>query len=95
MSIPDLDVRYVAKLARIALTEEEVITFQSQLHRVLEHIEHLKKLDVSGIEPTAHTYPIFNVTRQDIPGKSLPRERALNLAPRAASSLMIVPKVVE
>ena len=95
MSSPDLDVRYVAKLARIALSEEEVTTFQSQLHRVLEHIEHLKKLDVSAIEPTAHTYPIFNITRQDTPRGSLPREVALNLAPRAANSLIIVPKVVE
>jgi aspartyl-tRNA(Asn)/glutamyl-tRNA(Gln) amidotransferase subunit C len=95
MSSLDLDVRYVAKLARIALTEEEATTFQSQLRRVLEHIEHLKKLDVSGVEPTAHTYPIFNVTRQDTPGASLSREKALKLAPRAASNLVIVPKVVE
>jgi aspartyl-tRNA(Asn)/glutamyl-tRNA(Gln) amidotransferase subunit C len=95
MSSPDLDVRQVARLARIALGEEEVTTFQGQLGRVLEHIEHLKKLDVSGVEPTAHTYPIFNVTRQDVPGASLSREAALDLAPRAANNLVIVPKVVE
>ncbi|HEY5954406.1 MAG TPA: Asp-tRNA(Asn)/Glu-tRNA(Gln) amidotransferase subunit GatC [Terrimicrobiaceae bacterium] len=95
MSNPDLDVRHVAKLARIALTEEEVRTFQGQLGRVLEHIEHLKKLDVSGVEPTAHTYPMFNITRQDVPGISLPREEALALAPRTANNLILVPKVVE
>jgi aspartyl-tRNA(Asn)/glutamyl-tRNA(Gln) amidotransferase subunit C len=95
MSNPDLDVRHVAKLARIALAEDEVKVFQEQLRRVLEHIEHLKKLDVSTVEPTAHTYPVFNVTRDDLPGDSLPREAALGLAPRAANNLFIVPKVVE
>lgn len=95
MSSPDLDVRHVARLARIALAEEEVNVFQGQLGRVLEHIEHLKKLDVAGVEPTAHTYPIFNVTREDVPGASLAREAALGLAPRAANNLFIVPKVVE
>jgi aspartyl-tRNA(Asn)/glutamyl-tRNA(Gln) amidotransferase subunit C len=92
MSSPDLDVRQVAKLARIALADEEVATFQGQLGR---DIEHLKKLDVSGVEPTAHTYPIFNVTREDAPGASIPREAVLRLAPRAANNLVIVPKVVE
>ncbi|HEY5706960.1 MAG TPA: Asp-tRNA(Asn)/Glu-tRNA(Gln) amidotransferase subunit GatC [Terrimicrobiaceae bacterium] len=95
MSSPDFDVRHVARLARIALAEDEAATFQEQLGRVLEHIELLKKLDVSGVEPTAHTYPIFNVTRQDIPGASMSREAALALAPRAANNLFIVPKVVE
>jgi aspartyl-tRNA(Asn)/glutamyl-tRNA(Gln) amidotransferase subunit C len=95
MSSPDLDVRYVARLARIGLTEEEASTFEDQLRRVLEHIEHLKQLDVSSIEPTAHTYPIFNITRPDLPGASISRELALNLAPRAVNNLIIVPKVVE
>jgi aspartyl-tRNA(Asn)/glutamyl-tRNA(Gln) amidotransferase subunit C len=91
----DLDVRHIARLARIALAEEEVSTFQGQLGRVLEHIEHLKKLDVSTVEPTAHTYPIFNVARDDVPQTSLPQSAALSLAPRAANNLVVVPKVVE
>jgi aspartyl-tRNA(Asn)/glutamyl-tRNA(Gln) amidotransferase subunit C len=95
MSTRDLDVRHIARLARIALREEEVSTFQGQLDRVLEHIEHLKKLDVSAVEPTAHTYPIFNVTRDDLPRTSLPRESVLSLAPRATNNLVVVPKVVE
>jgi len=91
----DLNVRHVARLARLALSEEEVSTFQGQLGRVLEHIEHLKRLDVADVEPTAHTYPVFNVVREDTPGASLPREAVLGLAPRAANNLVIVPKVVE
>ncbi|HRJ73162.1 MAG TPA: Asp-tRNA(Asn)/Glu-tRNA(Gln) amidotransferase subunit GatC [Terrimicrobiaceae bacterium] len=95
MSTPDLNVRHVARLARVALTEDEIVTFQGQLGRILEHIEHLKKLDVEGVEPTAHTYPVFNVVREDVPGTSLPREAALAIAPRSANSLVIVPKVIE
>jgi aspartyl-tRNA(Asn)/glutamyl-tRNA(Gln) amidotransferase subunit C len=95
MSSPDLNVRHVAHLARLALTEEEISTFEGQLGRILEHIEHLKKLDISGVEPTAHTHPVFNVTREDKPGTSLPREAVLELAPRTANSLVLVPKVIE
>ncbi len=57
MSSPDLNVRHVARLARLALTEEEISTFQGQLGRILEHIEHLKKLDVSGVDPTRTRIP--------------------------------------
>jgi len=95
MNSPELNVRHVARLARLALTDEEIATFENQLGRVLEHIEHLKKLDVSGVEPTAHTYPVFNVVREDVPGASLPRESALAIAPRVANHLIVVPKVVE
>lgn len=95
MSSPDLNVRHVARLARLALTDEEVTTFEGQLGRVLEHIEHLKKLDVTDVEPTAHTSAVFNVVREDIPGPSLARSAALGIAPRSANNLVIVPKVVE
>lgn len=95
MSSPDLNVRHVARLARLALSEEEITTFQGQLGRVLEHIEHLKKVDVSSVEPTAHAHPVYNVTREDTPGASLPREAALGIAPRTANNLVIVPKVIE
>ena len=95
MSSPDLNVRHVARLARLALTDEEITTFEGQLGRVLEHIEHLKKLDVTDVEPTAHTSAVFNVVREDVPGPSLSRTAALGIAPRSANNLVIVPKVVE
>lgn len=95
MSSPDLNVSHIARLARVALSEEEVATFQGQLGRILEHIEHLKKLDVSEVEPTAHTYPVFNVVREDVPGPSLSREAFLAIAPRSANALLTLPKVIE
>jgi aspartyl-tRNA(Asn)/glutamyl-tRNA(Gln) amidotransferase subunit C len=95
MSSHDINVRHVARLARLALTEDEIKTFEGQLGRVLEHIDLLKKLDVTDVEPTAHTHPVYNVTREDVPGPSLPRETVLANAPRTANNLIIVPKVVE
>ena len=95
MSNTDLNVRNVARLARLALTDEEVTVFEGQLGRVLEHIEHLKTVDVSNVEPTAHTMPVFNVTREDIPQESLDRAAYLKIAPRVGNNLVILPKVIE
>jgi len=95
MSSPILDVRDVARLARIELTDEEAATFQSQLGRVLEYVEQLGKLDVSGVEPTAHANPVFNVFREDTPQPGLERAAVLANAPHSANSLVVVTKVIE
>ena len=80
MSSPNLDVRDVARLARIELTDEEAATFQSQLGRVLEYVEQLNALDVSSVEPTAHANPVFNVLRADEARPGLERNAAKNCA---------------
>jgi len=95
MSSPNLDVRDVARLARIELTDEEATTFQSQLGRVLEYVEQLKTLDVSNVEPTAHANPVFNVLREDVSHPGLTREAALANAPHSANNLVVVTKVIE
>jgi aspartyl-tRNA(Asn)/glutamyl-tRNA(Gln) amidotransferase subunit C len=95
MSSPNLDVRDVARLARIELTEDEVTTFQSQLGRVLDYVEQLAALDVSAVEPTAHANPVFNVLRTDEPKAGLERSAALANAPHAANNLIVVTKVIE
>lgn len=95
MAAPELDVQAVARLARVELSAEEVVTFGAQLGRVLEHIELLGRVDVSEVEPTAHANPVFNVLRDDEPRPSLARGEALALAPRQANSLVVVPKVIE
>lgn len=95
MSSPNLDVRDVARLARIELTDEEATTFQSQLGRVLEYVEQLKTLDVSNVEPTAHANPVFNVLREDVSRPGLTRETALANAPHSANNLVVVTKVIE
>lgn len=91
----DIDVRYVAHLARLALTPEEEIKIGAQLKDVLGYIEKLKEVDVSGVEPTAHPFPMVNVTRPDEDRPSLPHDEALRNAPAQASGLFIVPKIIE
>ena len=91
----ELDVRYSAQLARLHLTEAEIATFQTQLAHVLEYVEKLRSVDVSGVEPTAHAYPAFNVFRADEARDWFNAATALQNAPRAANGLFIVPKVVE
>ena len=95
MSDSVLDVESVAHLARIALTPEETRAFADQIGRILEHIELLRRVDVSAVEPTAHANPVFNVLREDVPVEGLERDSALALAPRQAHHLIMVPKVVE
>jgi aspartyl-tRNA(Asn)/glutamyl-tRNA(Gln) amidotransferase subunit C len=96
MSRPSkLDVAYVAKLARINLTEAEAKVFHKQLDDVLKYVEKLRQADVAHVEPAAHALPIFNLFREDEPHDWFTAEQALSNAPRQANGLFIVPKVVE
>ena len=85
----DFDVRYLAELARLELTDEEAATFESQLARILEHVRRLESIDISGIEPTAHATPVYDIMREDEPGECLPREAALRNAPRERLDQML------
>jgi aspartyl-tRNA(Asn)/glutamyl-tRNA(Gln) amidotransferase subunit C len=91
----DLDIDHVANLARLALTPEEKATFSAQLGDVLAYIEQLKAVDVTGIEPTAHAFPLYNVWADDVPQPGLPVEEALRNAPAQRDHMIVVPKVVE
>lgn len=91
----DLDVAYVARLARINLTEDEAKIFQKQLDDVLKYVEKLGEVDVTGLDAAAHALPVFNVFRDDAPRDWLTAEQALSNAPRQANGLFVVPKVVE
>lgn len=94
MSQNHIDVRYVANLARLELTDAEVAVFQPQLEAILDNVAELAQLDVSGIEPTAYPSPIFGRMRDDIPHHSLPQEALLQNAPDQAQGQVRVPKVV-
>lgn len=93
----ELDVRYIANLARLDLSETEIETYQSQLGQVLEHIETLSELDLEGVEPMAHATPVFDIVRDDVahPDRCLTREAALSNAPDQAHDQFKVTKVVE
>jgi aspartyl-tRNA(Asn)/glutamyl-tRNA(Gln) amidotransferase subunit C len=89
----DLDVAYVARLARINLTEEETKIFQKQLDDVLKYVEKLDQLDVAGVDAAGQALP--SVFRDDAPRDWFTAEQALSNAPRQANGLFVVPKVVE
>ena len=91
----EIDVEYVAHLARLALSAEEEERIGAQLGSVLGYIEKLKEVDVSNVEPTAHAFPLVNVTRPDEVQPSISTEDALRNAPAHANGLFIVPKIVE
>ena len=89
-----IDVRYVANLARLELSDEEVAEFQPQLEAILGHVAALTKIDVTGIDPTAHAAPVFDRMRADIPHESLTAAAVLQNAPDQSQGQIRVPKVV-
>jgi aspartyl-tRNA(Asn)/glutamyl-tRNA(Gln) amidotransferase subunit C len=95
MPAVNIDVKYVAHLARLELTPEEEQRIGAQLGEVLGYIEKLKELDVREVEPMAHAVPLVNVVRRDAVRPSLPHEEAMRNAPAEAKGLFIVPKIVE
>lgn len=92
---PAINVSHVAHLARIQLTPEEETRIGAQLTEVLGYVEKLKEVDVSNVEPTAHAFPMLNVTRPDELQPSLPHDEAMRNAPAATNGLFAVPKIIE
>lgn len=95
MAGADIDVKYVAHLARLSLSADEEQKIGAQLGNILGYIEKLKEVDVTGVEPTAHAFPMVNVTRPDEVRPSLSHEDAMRNAPAQANGLFVVPKIVE
>ena len=95
MASAEIDVKYVAHLARLALTPDEGKQLGAQLGNILGYSEKLRELDVSHVEPTAHAVPLVNVTRADEIRPSLSHSDALRNAPKQGGGLFVVPKIVE
>jgi len=90
-----MDVKDVAHLARVRLSPEEEHKLGKQLDDILSYIEKLREVDVSDVEPTAHAFPLVNVTRRDEARPSLSHLEAMQNAPLKANGLFMVPKIVE
>jgi aspartyl-tRNA(Asn)/glutamyl-tRNA(Gln) amidotransferase subunit C len=88
------DVRYVARLARLKLEEEELDRYAVQLSTILAHIDKIAELDLDGVEPTSHVLRLTNVLREDEPRPSLPRESALANCPEIEGDAFRVPPIV-
>jgi aspartyl-tRNA(Asn)/glutamyl-tRNA(Gln) amidotransferase subunit C len=95
MSLAADQVRWVAHLARLELSEHELAAMTRELAAILEYIDQLQKIDTTGVEPLAHPLPIHNVFRDDEPGLSLSVDEALANAPDRHGDFYGVPAVLE
>ena len=94
MPIEKDDVKHVAQLARLKLTEKEINYFAKQLDSIINYIDQLKEVNTSNVEPTTHVLPIQNVFRDDAVLPSLKAEDALKSAPSKEKELFKVPRII-
>ena len=95
MSLELAQIRQIARLARLELTEPQSAAMAEQLNRILGYVDSLQEVDTEGIEPLAHPLPISNVFRADEPHESLPVAEALANAPKRAGNYFAVPAVFD
>ncbi len=95
VSLSTDDVRHVARLARLALSDDEVAALRGQLSDILAYAEKVSEVAVPQVPPTSHAYPLANVLREDRPRPSLPPEEALATAPQAEQGRFRVPRIIE
>ncbi len=93
--IDDAQVRKVAKLSRLELSDAEVEEFASQLSAILDYVEKMNELDTENVDPLAHCLPISNVLREDHAKESLGAEKALANAPQRDENFFKVPKILD
>jgi aspartyl-tRNA(Asn)/glutamyl-tRNA(Gln) amidotransferase subunit C len=94
MAISEEQVRHVALLARLRLTDEQVASYGEDLNTILGHIDSIQKLDLEGVEPTAHPLDVCNAMRADEVRPGLDREAALKNAPEAREGAFVIPRIV-
>lgn len=95
MAITRKDVEYVARLARLRLSEEEKERLTSQLGAIIGYVEKLSELDTGKVGPTAHVLPLKNVTRPDEVCPTLDHDAVMKLAPKSGDGFVKVPQVIE
>jgi aspartyl-tRNA(Asn)/glutamyl-tRNA(Gln) amidotransferase subunit C len=95
MSLSQDDVRRIARLARIAVSDDEVLASQSQLNQLFALIEEMRAIDTDGIEPMAHAQDVMLRLRDDVATATNRREAFQAVAPSVENGLYLVPKVIE
>ena len=91
----DLNLKHIARLARLHFEDKELKVFESQIQNILQFVEKLKEVNVEGVEPTSHPFPVSNVFREDEAKPSLSVEEFLKHSPKAKGRFFEVPKIVE
>ncbi len=95
MSLTHDEVRHIARLARLGLSQEEVERFCDQLSAILDHFQGLNAFDTEGVPPTAQSFDLTNVERDDEPRPSAPRDEVLANAPRNEGGYLRVRAVLD
>ena len=93
-SLTRADVEHVARLARLALTDEEIDALTTELGAILEHAAQVSALDTAGVPPTAHPLPLVNVFRADVARPGLERDEVLAAAPESEDGRFRVPRIL-
>jgi len=94
MALSEKDVQYVAKLARLEVTDQEVGKYTQQLANILDYVEQLNKLDTTNVEPLTHPLDVKNVFRPDVVKPSLTQREVLSNGPEVQSGHFKVPKIM-
>ena len=95
MATVSINVKHLAMLARLGLTDAEVQKLEGQLGGILDYFKQLDAVDTTGIEPTSHAFPLFNVWQEDKAQAGFTLEEALMNAPKKRGGEFVVPRVVE
>lgn len=95
MSVSKEEVKHIAKLSKLYLTEEELESYTTNLSNIVNFANELSNINVEGVKPTAHILDIKNVFREDKVEPSYQREEILKNAPTKEAGCVSVPKVVE
>jgi len=93
--ISEDQVKHVAHLARLAISEEEAVMFTSQLDAIISFAEQLNELDTDHVQPTTHVLPMKNVMREDVAKEGLPVDEVLKNAPDHKNGQIRVPTILE
>lgn len=94
MPLSEHDVRHVAMLARLALTDAEAEAMRDDLNSILGHIDEIQRLDLGGVAPMAHAIAVTNVTRADVVAEPFTQEVAISNAPQAENGAFVIPQIV-
>ena len=95
MALTREQVQHVARLARLALSEDEIERFRGQLSAILDHAARVTEVATEDVPPTSHPLPLSNVFREDVITPSLSQEKALSTAPEAEDGRFKVPRIIE
>lgn len=95
MKVTRDQVRYIAALARLRFDPAEEEEIAQQLTRILDYVDKLNEVDLTGVEPMSHVLDLSNIVRNDLAESRISREQALSNAPDADESYFRVPKVIE